>query len=75
MTHTIDMMGHLCPAPLEALIDAHAKAAVGDTITITFDCAQATENLPLWCAANGQTVLTMASCGEAAWTISIRKEY
>ena len=74
MNHTIDMMGQLCPAPLDALIAAQSTAAVGDTITITFDCAQATENLPLWCAANGHTVLTMESCGAAAWTITVKKE-
>lgn len=73
MNHTIDMMGNLCPAPLDALIAANAKAAVGDSITIHFDCAQATENLPNWCAANGHRVLSLDKTGDAQWCIVIEK--
>lgn len=73
MNHIIDMMGNLCPAPLDALIAANATAATGDTITISFDCAQATENLPNWCAANGHTVLALDRTGDAQWRIVIQK--
>lgn len=73
MNYDIDMMGNLCPAPLDALIAAEATAAPGDTFTITFDCAQATENLPIWCAANGHTVLSLEKTGVAQWCIVIQK--
>ena len=73
MNYEIDMMGNLCPAPLDALIAANAKAAPGDTFTIAFDCAKATENLPNWCAANGHTVLSLDKTGQAQWCIVIQK--
>jgi TusA-related sulfurtransferase len=73
MNHSIDMIGHLCPAPLDALIVANDKATTGDTITINFDCAQATENLPNWAAANGHQVLSLTKTGNAKWSIVIQK--
>ena len=73
MKYNINMLGNLCPAPLDALIAASAKAAVGDTFTIEFDCAQATENLPNWCAANGHNVLSLEKTGDAKWCIVIQK--
>ena len=74
MNHEIDMMGNLCPAPLDALINASKNAVSGDTITIAFDCAQATENLPNWCASNGHTVLSLEKTGDAKWCIVIQKD-
>lgn len=74
MNYNIDMLGHLCPAPLDALIAANTRAVAGDTITINFDCAQATENLPNWCAANGHQVLSLTKTGDAKWCIVVQKE-
>ncbi|MDY0301119.1 MAG: sulfurtransferase TusA family protein [Trichlorobacter sp.] len=74
MNHVINMLGNLCPAPLDALIKAVETASVGDTFTIDFDCAQAIENIPLWCANNSCTVLELTKTGDAQWQIIVQKD-
>lgn len=74
MNHVINMLGNLCPAPLDALIKAVETAKVNDTFTVDFDCAQAIENIPLWCASNQCTVLELTQTGEAKWQIVVRKD-
>lgn len=74
MNYSIDMLGNLCPAPLDALIKAGVTARSDDTITIVFDCAQATENIPAWCASNGYTVLSLKKTDVAKWCIVVRKD-
>lgn len=73
MNHNIDMIGHLCPAPLDALVETISKVNKGDTIKIDFDCAQATENLPNWAAAKGHIVQSLTKTGDARWCIVIQK--
>ena len=74
MNHAINMLGNLCPAPLDALIKAVATAAAGDTFTIDFDCGQAVESIPSWCVSNNCTVLSLTKTGAAQWQIVVRKE-
>jgi conserved domain protein len=50
-----------------------AKLNKGDSLTIDFDCAQATENLPNWAQEEGYEVTNFEQLGDAAWTITIRK--
>lgn len=73
MNHTINMLGNLCPAPLDALIKAVETSPDGDTFTIDFDCAQAVENIPAWCAHNSCTVVSLTKTGDAQWQIVVRK--
>lgn len=74
MNHGINMLGNLCPAPLDALIKAVEESPAGDTFTIDFDCAQAVENIPVWCASNSCTVLSLSKTGNAQWQIVVRKD-
>ena len=68
-----DTVGHLCPFPLLEGKKAMAKLNKGDSLTIDFDCAQATENLPNWAQEEGYEVTNFEQLGDAAWTITIRK--
>ena len=74
MNHVIDMLGNLCPAPLDALIKAVETSPAGDTFSIDFDCAQAVENIPLWCASNRCMVLSLTKTADAKWQIVVRKD-
>ena len=73
MNIELDALGHLCPFPLIEGKKAMAKLNKGDSLTIKFDCAQATENLPNWAAEEGYQVTNFQTLGEASWTITIRK--
>ena len=73
MDVTLDTLGHLCPFPLIEGKKAMAKLNKGDALTIKFDCAQATENLPNWAAEEGYDVTDFQQIGEASWSITIVK--
>ncbi|STO92471.1 putative redox protein [Haemophilus pittmaniae] len=73
MNIKLDTVGHLCPFPLLEGKKAMTKLNKGDSLTIDFDCAQATENLPNWAQEEGYEVTNFEQLGDAAWTITIRK--
>lgn len=73
MNHEINMLGNMCPAPLDALVNAVNSTAAGDTYTIDFDCAQAVDNIPAWCASNGCNVVSLTKTGAAQWRIVVQK--
>lgn len=72
-TTVLDAVGHLCPFPLIEGKKAMAKLNKGDALTINFDCAQATENLPNWAAEEGYEVTNFEQIDDCTWTITLVK--
>lgn len=73
MEKVLDVMGQVCPFPLEK-----AKAAVneidsGDKLIINFDCTQATDSIPRWAAETGLAITNFEQTSDAAWTITLKK--
>ncbi len=45
----------------------------GDHLVIDFDCTQATDAIPQWCATDGHEVTDFKETGEASWQITVKK--
>ncbi|VEF49031.1 SirA family protein [Bacillus freudenreichii] len=73
MTKTLDAMGKVCPFPLVEAKEAIEEISAGDELVINFDCTQATESIPRWAAESGYEVTNYEQLGEAAWTITVKK--
>ena len=71
--YRLDTLGQVCPFPLVEAKQAIAEIDTGDTLTINFDCTQATDAIPRWAAENGYPVTDFAQVGDAAWTITVQK--
>lgn len=74
MALTLETNGQVCPFPLVEAKEAIASLAIGDYLTINFDCTQATDAIPRWAADNGYPVTHFEQLGDAAWTITVQKE-
>lgn len=73
MIKTLDAMGKVCPFPLVEAKQAIEEISAGDELVINFDCTQATESIPRWAAESGYEVTNYEQLGEAAWTITVKK--
>ncbi|RST72578.1 sulfurtransferase TusA family protein [Siminovitchia acidinfaciens] len=73
MAKTLDAMGKVCPFPLVEAKEAIEEISAGDELVINFDCTQATESIPRWAAESGYEVTNYEQLGEAAWTITVKK--
>ena len=71
--YRLDTLGQVCPFPLVEAKQAIAEIDTGDTLTINFDCTQATDSIPNWAAAAGHQVTEFVATGDAAWSITVRK--
>ena len=71
--YQLNTVGQVCPFPLVEAKQALAEIDTGDTLTINFDCTQATDAIPRWAAENGYPVTDFAQVGDAAWTITVQK--
>lgn len=74
MTHTLDVIGQVCPFPLVEAKRAIQKINSGGQLTINFDCTQATESIPRWAAEEGHEVTHFEQVDVASWTITIKKK-
>ena len=73
MPTTLETSGQVCPFPLVEAKDAIASLPDGDYLTINFDCTQATDAIPQWCATDGHEVTDFRETGEASWQITVKK--
>lgn len=73
MVKVLDVMGQVCPFPLEEAKVAIDEIDSGDELVINFDCTQATDSLPRWAAETGLTIENFEQTGNAAWTITLKK--
>lgn len=73
MPRTLTTDGLVCPFPLVEAKAAIAEIAADDTLTINFDCTQATTTIPQWAAENGYPVTDFRQTGDAAWSITVQK--
>ncbi|TFD02340.1 sulfurtransferase TusA family protein [Cryobacterium sinapicolor] len=71
--YTLETDGQVCPFPLVEAGAAITKLDLGDELTISFDCTQATDALPRWAAENGYPVTHFDRVGDAQWTITVQK--
>ncbi len=73
MEKVLDVMGQVCPFPLEEAKAAINEINLEDELVINFDCTQATESIPRWAAETGLAITNFEQIGEAAWTITLKK--
>ena len=73
MQKVLDVMGQVCPFPLEEAKVAVNEIGSGDELVINFDCTQATDSLPRWAAETGLEITNFEQTGDAAWTITLQK--
>lgn len=73
MAKVLDVMGQVCPFPLEAAKVAVDEIGLGDELVINFDCTQATDSIPRWAAETGLAITNFEQMGDAAWTITLQK--
>lgn len=73
MQKVLDVMGQVCPFPLEEAKEVIEEIHVGDHLVINFDCTQATDSIPRWAAETGLTITNFEQTGDAAWTITLLK--
>lgn len=74
MEKVLDATGKVCPFPLVEAKEAIEEISSGDTLTIKFDCVQATENIPRWAAEAGHQVTSFEQVDEGVWTITLQKK-
>ena len=68
----LDVRGLACPEPLMAFVQA-AKDAATDTITITFDCAPARDNITRAANSSGWAVDSITEQADHAVMVLTRK--
>ncbi len=73
MEKVLDVMGQVCPFPLEEAKAAINEINLEDELVINFDCTQATESIPRWAAETGLAITNFEQIGDAAWTITLKK--
>jgi len=73
MQKKLQVMGMVCPFPLVEAKEAIEEINAGDELVVEFDCTQGTESIPRWAAEAGHEVTNFESVGDAAWTITIKK--
>lgn len=73
MPRTLVTDGQVCPFPLVEAKQAIAEIDTGDTLTINFDCTQATDAIPRWAATDGHEVTNFEQTDDAGWTITVKK--
>ncbi len=73
MQKVLDVMGQVCPFPLEEAKGALNEISSGDELVINFDCTQATDSIPRWAAETGLEITSFEQTDSAAWTITLRK--
>lgn len=73
MQKKLEVMGMVCPFPLVEAKQAIEEINKGDELVVEFDCTQGTETIPRWAAEAGHEVTNFEQVGEAAWTITIKK--
>ena len=71
--HVLETGGEVCPFPLIEAKDVMKTLQSGDHLVIDFDCTQATDAIPQWCATDGHAVTDFRATGEASWTITVKK--
>lgn len=74
MKKHLQVMGMVCPFPLEEAKVAIQEINTGDELVVEFDCTQGTETIPRWAAEAGHEITDFEQVGEAAWTITIKKQ-
>lgn len=73
MNVRLPVSGLVCPFPLVEAKAAMAKLNKGDSLTIEFDCTQATEAIPNWAEEEGYEVTDYQQIGDALWEITVVK--
>lgn len=71
--YALDSLGAVCPFPLIEAKDVMQDLTPGQHLVIDFDCTQATEAIPQWCATDGHEVTDFRETGEASWQITVKK--
>ena len=71
--YALDSLGAVCPFPLIEAKDVMKTLQSGDHLVIDFDCTQATDAIPQWCATDGHEVTDFRETGEASWQITVKK--
>lgn len=71
--YKLDTVGQVCPFPLVEAKQAIKGLKAGDELIIDFDCTQATDAIPQWCATDGHEVTDFKETGEASWQITVKK--
>lgn len=70
----LEVKGLVCPFPLIEAKEAIELLETGDELEVQFDCTQGTESIPRWAAEAGHEVTNYEQVGDAAWTITIKKQ-
>ena len=71
--YALDSLGAVCPFPLIEAKDVMKTLQSGDHLVIDFDCTQATDAIPQWCATDGHEVTDFREVGDASWQITVKK--
>lgn len=71
--YALDSLGAVCPFPLIEAKDVMKTLESGDHLVIDFDCTQATDAIPQWCATDGHEVTDFREVGDASWQITVKK--
>ncbi|QGU07988.1 putative inner membrane protein [Corynebacterium occultum] len=71
--YALDSLGAVCPFPLIEAKDVMQDLQSGQHLVIDFDCTQATDAIPQWCATDGHEVTDFRETGEASWQITVKK--
>lgn len=73
MNKKLEATGLVCPFPLVEAKLVMETLCKGDSLTIEFDCTQATEAIPLWAAEEGYEVSDFEQIDVAKWSITVVK--
>ena len=71
--YALDSLGAVCPFPLIEAKDVIKTLESGEHLVIDFDCTQATDAIPQWCATDGHEITDFRETGDASWQITVKK--